>query len=237
MERAPGAPVQFVSAIVVAGGSGERMGSEVEKPFIEILGVPMLFYSMQAIQDCEDISEMVLVVFKGGEERLDAAGGVARFPKLTAIVEGGPRRQDSVFNGLAACDDRAEIVAVHDAARPMLRKEWLNSGINALGDCAGAIFAAPLTDTIKRSSPEGIVLETVPRDGLYAIQTPQIFTRDWLFRAHSRARLNGTIGTDDAALVEEIGGKIKILPGPPNNLKVTYQDDLLVLKAFLEARK
>jgi len=224
------------SAIVVAGGSGARMGSSVAKPFIEVCGVPMLLYSLQTFQRCEAVSEIVLVIFKGGEQRLESLGQADRFPKLTRVVQGGPRRQDSVFNGLLACDERADIVVIHDAARPMLRVEWIASGIEALGDCAGAVYAAPATDTLKRAGPDGIVRETVKREHLYRVQTPQVFRKDWLLRAHEHARAEGLAATDDAELVEAIGGKIRILPGDPWNLKITFEDDLVVANALLSKR-
>jgi len=226
----------LASAIVVAGGLGARMGLSVEKPFIEVCGVPMLLFSLEAFQRCEAVSEIVLVIFKGGEQRLRSLAKMDRFSKLTRTVQGGPRRQDSVFNGLLACDERADIVVIQDAARPMLRVEWIASGIEALGDCAGAVYAAPATDTLKRAGRDGIVRETVSRENLYEVQTPQVFRKDWLLRAHEHARVEGLVGTDDAELVEAIGGQIRILPGDPWNLKITFADDLVVANALLSAR-
>jgi len=226
----------FVSAVVVAGGSGARMGIGVEKPFAEVCGVPMVLHSIQAFQSCEDVSQVVVVLFKEGRKRFDSLRPERRFQKLTTTVEGGPRRQDSVFNGLLACDQRSDIVVIHDAARPMLRKEWVASAIEELGDYAGVIYAAPVTDTLKRAAADGVVQETVSRENLYRVQTPQVFRKDWLQKAHEHAKAEGLIATDDAALVEAIGGKIKILPGHPWNLKVTFQDDLVIANALLSAR-
>jgi len=226
----------FVSAIVVAGGLGARMGFGVEKPLAEVCGVPMVLYSVQALKSCEDVSQIVLVLFKGGMKRFESLCPAGRFPKLTGLVQGGTRRQDSVFNGLLACDERADIVVIHDAARPMLQGEWVASAIEELGDCAGAIYACPVTDTLKRAAADGVVQETVSREGLYKVQTPQVFRKEWLLKAHQRARAKGLVATDDAALVEAIGGKIRILPGHPWNLKVTFRDDLLIANALLSAR-
>ena len=226
----------FVSAIVVAGGLGARMRSGVEKPFVEVCGVPMVLYSVQAFQSCEGVSEIVLVLSKGGRKRFESLGPAGRFPKLTRTVLGGPRRQDSVFNGLHACDERMEIVVIHDAVRPMLRSEWVASAIEGLGDCAGAIYGAPVTDTLKRATADGIVQGTVSRENLYEVQTPQVFKKEWLLKAHEHARAEGLVATDDAALVEAIGGKIRILRGHPANLKVTFQDDLVIANALLSAR-
>ncbi|MBN2208597.1 MAG: 2-C-methyl-D-erythritol 4-phosphate cytidylyltransferase [Candidatus Coatesbacteria bacterium] len=229
------------SAIVVAGGSGARMGFSVEKPFIDVCGIPMLLFSLEAFQRCEAVSEIVLVLFKGGEQRLRSlakmpAARMERFSKLTRTVQGGPRRQDSVFNGLLACSEKADIIVVHDAARPVLPVEWIASGIEALGDCAGAVYATLVTNTLKRVGPDRIVRETIPREELYEVQTPQIFGKDWLVRAHEHARAEDLAATDDAELVEAIGGKIRILPGHPWNLKITFEDDLVVANALLGKR-
>jgi 2-C-methyl-D-erythritol 4-phosphate cytidylyltransferase len=118
----------------------------------------------------------------------------------------------------------------------MLRIEWIASGIEALGDCAGAVYAAPATDTLKRAGRDGIVRETVSRENLFQVQTPQVFRKDWLLRAHEHARAEGLAATDDAELVEAIGGKIRILPGHPWNLKITFEDDLVVANALLSKR-
>ena len=227
----------FVSAIVVAGGSGKRMGAGLEKPLVEVCGVPMVFYSLEALGSCAEVSEIVLVLFEGWKERLESLGRAAQFPKLTRIVDGGPRRQDSVFNGLLACDGRAEVIVIHDAARPLLQSEWVASGIKRLEACAGAIYAAPVTDTMKRAAPDGTVRETVTRENLYAVQTPQVFKKGWLLKAHEHARAEGLVATDDAALVEGIGGRIRILPGHPWNLKVTFQSDLVVAEALLSTSR
>jgi len=226
----------FVSAVVVAGGEGIRMGSAVPKPFVRICGVPMVFYSLQALERCNRVSEVVLVLFEGGKQRLASLEGTGRFTKLKNVLRGGPRRQDSVYNGLQACDERAEVVVIHDAARPMLESDWVTSQIEALIGYAGAVYATPITDTLKRVSSGDVIERTISRENLYAVQTPQVFRKEWLLRAHEQARATSLVATDDAQLVESIGGRVKVLQGNRWNMKVTFQDDLVVASALLEAR-
>jgi len=152
------------------------------------------------------------------------------------VVRGGPRRQDSVYNGLRACDERAEVVVIHDAARPMLESDWVTSQIEALIGYAGAVYATPITDTLKRASSADVIERTISRENLYAVQTPQVFRKEWLLKAHEQARATSLAATDDAQLVEAIGGRVKVLQGNRWNMKVTFQDDLVVASALLEAR-
>ena len=226
----------FVSAVVVAGGSGIRMGLTVPKPLVRICGVPMLFYSLQALEKCDSVSEVVLVLPEKGEQQLASLGGSGRFTKVRTVVRGGPRRQDSVYNGLRACDERAEIVVIHDAARPMLQSDWVTSEILSLKGYAGAVYATPITDTLKQKSAGNVIERTVSRENLYAVQTPQVFRKEWLLKAHKQAGATGLAVTDDAQLVEAIGGRIRLLQGNRWNIKVTFQDDLIVAGVLLEAR-
>lgn len=224
----------FVSAIVAAGGSGVRMGQDTEKAFTEVNGLPIVFYSLAALQECDAVSETVLVSTECGEELFRSLGGADRFPRLVKVVRGGLYRQQSVYNGLCACDPRADVIVIHDAARPLLKKEWVTSAIEALDGHSGVVLSAKVTDTLKRATPDGVVQATVPRDELYAVQTPQVFRADWIRRAHDEALSKGVVATDDAALVEAIGGKIRLLTVGRWNLKVTYQEDLKVAAALLK---
>jgi len=127
-------------------------------------------------------------------------------------------------------------VVIHDAARPMLESDWVTSQIEALIGYAGAVYATPITDTLKRVSSGDVIERTISRENLYAVQTPQVFRKEWLLRAHEQARATSLVATDDAQLVESIGGRVKVLQGNRWNMKVTFQDDLVVASALLEAR-
>jgi 2-C-methyl-D-erythritol 4-phosphate cytidylyltransferase len=158
------------------------------------------------------------------------APGLAAVPKLGAPVAGGAERQDSVRAGLAALPPEVEWVAVHDAARPWVRPDDVSRVIRAARETGAAILAVPCADTVKRVK-EGRVIETPPRNELWAAQTPQVFRRDWLEEAHAKAAAEGARGTDDASLVEALGLPVAVVPGDPSNRKVTTREDL----AFLEA--
>jgi 2-C-methyl-D-erythritol 4-phosphate cytidylyltransferase len=131
-----------------------------------------------------------------------------------------------VSNGLAALDPACEVVLVHDAARPFVTRELLDVVIAAARSGVGAVPAVPVADTLKESDAHGAVRRTVPRDGLWRAQTPQGFPRELLARAHAEARAAGVTGTDDAFLVERLGGTVRLVPGDPRNLKITTADDL-----------
>ena len=196
----------------------------------------MLFYSVIACQECPEISEIVVVVSRRSLGLVEQMPWRERVTKVVKEVQGGPRRQDSVFNGLRALNPDSQIVAVHDAARPLVQPEWFSSAIKALGDLAGVVYAVPVTDTIKRASSAGIVQETVSRDGLFVVQTPQVFKTAWLLEAHRLARDRGEVATDDAALVEACGGKIKLLAGFRSNIKVTFEEDRQLAESLLRQR-
>jgi 2-C-methyl-D-erythritol 4-phosphate cytidylyltransferase len=205
--------------IVVAAGSGARFGGA--KQFLT-LGDERLVDI--AVRTASRASDAVVVVLPAGTE-WDG-------PSVAAAVAGGATRADSVRAGLAAVAERADIVVVHDAARPLATDALFAAVIDAVRDGAdGAVPGLPVADTIKRVDGARVV-ETAPRDDLVAVQTPQAFRAGSLRAAHR----DGADGTDDAALVERDGGKVVVVPGDPANLKVTAPDDL-ELVAVLQARR
>jgi 2-C-methyl-D-erythritol 4-phosphate cytidylyltransferase len=206
-----------VSCIVVAAGSGSRFGSA--KQFATLGGARLVDIAVDAARAHTD--DVVLVLAPGVE--WDGAP--------VTVVPGGEERSDSVRAGLGAISPDAEIVVVHDAARPLAPPRLFEAVIEAVRNGAdGAIPGVPVTDTIKRASGS-YVHETLDRSELVAVQTPQAFRADALRRAHE----TGAIATDDAALVEWFGGRVGIVRGEPTNLKVTTKRDLVVAAALLEA--
>lgn len=207
-------------AVVVAGGTGTRFGAP--KQFVDLAGRPVLAWSLEvARQVCRGVVA-VLPAGWPGEGAWDA----------DFVVAGGPSRSDSVRAGLAAVPPEAEIIAVHDAARPLARPELWRAVIDAVAEGAdAAIPAAALTDTVKEVGPDGH-LATLDRSRLVAVQTPQAFQAAMLRRAHAAH----AEATDDAALVELIGGRVVLVDGPPENVKVTSPSDLVVARALVEAR-
>jgi 2-C-methyl-D-erythritol 4-phosphate cytidylyltransferase len=203
-----------VWGVVVAGGSGSRFGKA--KQFVSLAGRPVAERSVAA---CRSVCDRVVLVVPGGTTN-EAHGA-------DIVVEGGASRAASVRAGLAALPDDAEIVVVHDAARPLARPELFASVVAALSnDVAGAVPGIAVSDTVKRVRRDGsdaTVVETLDRSELVAVQTPQAFRLDALRRAHS----GDPDATDDAALVEAIGLRVAVVPGDPDNLKLTTPADLV----------
>ena len=205
-----------VAGIVPAGGSGERLGAERPKAFVVCAGRPLLEWSVEVLSV---VCDRVIVAVPAGHER-------------PGSVEGGASRSASVRNALAAAPE-ARTVVVHDAARPLVTRELVESCLAALMGVDGVTAAAPVTDTIKQTFPDGTVERTLERSRLWAVQTPQVFRADALRRALDvdEAVLAGA--TDDASLVEAAGGTIRVVEAPPDNFKVTSRADLARAEALL----
>lgn len=219
-----------VVGILVAAGTGQRLAAGVPKAFVEVAGVPLLARAALALARSGAVGGLVAVVCAGDEQRagdvLAAAGVRAR-----AIVAGGATRQQSVARGLERCEPADEIVAVHDAARPLATPGLVARAVAAVRPpVVAAAPGMPVTDTLKRlASPDGRVGCTVERHDLWAVQTPQVFRRDALERAHAGATGEAT---DDLVLVERDGGEVRVIPGEHRNFKITYPDDLVMAEAL-----
>ena len=215
-------------ALVVAAGRGERLGSEGPKALVALAGRPMLEWSLEALRAVPSISSVVVALPDGVSAPAGCVG-----------VVGGAERSHSVRAALMAAG-AADVVLVHDAARPLVSSALVASCLAALeadGGCDAAIAACPVTDTIKRSEGGGLrVVETLDRSSLWSIQTPQVFRRAALERALSRSDAELAAATDDAMLVEQDGGVVRIVPAPAENLKVTTAVDLAVAELLLRAR-
>jgi 2-C-methyl-D-erythritol 4-phosphate cytidylyltransferase len=222
---------QRVTAIVVAAGASRRMAG-VDKVFAQVAGKPLLAHSIQALEDAPGVDAIVLVLAQENVERGRELVASQKWHKVSGICAGGTRRQDSVRNGLAAATG-AEWVVVHDGARPCLDTAMIRRGLDAAKETGAAIAAVLVKDTIKIVDRNMAVVETPPRDGLWAVQTPQVFRTALLQRAHQTVKEDVT---DDASMVERIGGKIKVFPGSYENIKVTTPEDLVVVEATLTKR-
>ncbi|MCG0277088.1 MAG: 2-C-methyl-D-erythritol 4-phosphate cytidylyltransferase [Thermanaeromonas sp.] len=226
----------FVTALVAAAGKGRRLGLGYNKVFLHLKGRPLLSYSLEVLEKSPLVQAVIVVTAPGDVAKCwDVIG--RGYAKSIRVVEGGEERQDSVSQGLKALPAETEFVAVHDAARPLVTQELLAAVVEAALETGAAIAAVPVQDTIKRSGTAGIVEGTVDREGLWAAQTPQVFRRDWLEEAHSRAMLEGWRATDDASLVERCGYPVRIVKGDYGNIKVTTPVDVILATALLEARK
>lgn len=223
----------MVSVVVPAAGQGKRMNAGMNKTFLTILGTPMLVRTMQKLSASDKVDEIIVVV--GADEVAGTRKLLEHVPDIKpfAVVAGGKERQDSVANGLKAVSFEADIVLVHDAARPMVSVETIEQVIETAKKNGAAIAAVPAKNTIKVVDASGIVKRTPERASLWEIQTPQGFRKDILEAAYQKAYADGFLGTDDASLVERSGQLVEVVMSDYRNIKVTTPEDLLIAEAFL----
>ena len=226
-------------AVVLAAGKGSRMNSDMPKQYMDLAGKPVIYYSMKAFEDCEDISEIILVSGQGDEDycRTDIVERYG-FNKVSHIIAGGKERYDSVYAALNAIEE-CDYVLIHDGARPMLDGEMLKRNLECVRESGACISAVPCKDTIKLCDAEGNVLSTPDRSNLWNVQTPQSFRYSLILDAFRKLYLTDRTGiTDDAMVVEKMTGTVvKTAMGDYRNIKITTPEDLIVANAFLEARK
>ncbi len=223
-----------VNAIIVAAGKGERMGSALPKPFLPLCGVPLLIHTLRSLDQSLSLKTIVLVIAPEREQLCRTM--LNRHEPLRCpvrLVHGGAERQDSVRCGLAALDPECDIVAIHDAARPFITAPIVEESIRVAAQAGAALVAVPVSDTLKRADAAQTVVETVSRQGLWLAQTPQTFRVDSIRAAHQRAQDEGITVTDDAALIEKMGGTVQIVPGDRRNFKLTSPEDLRMAEALL----
>ena len=224
----------MLSAIIVAGGSSQRMG--FDKLFAVIAGEPVIAHAIRAFQRATSISEIVVVA---REERHDEIRKISRdtgLKKVRAMVPGGKRRQDSVRAGLERIDPDAKYVAVHDAARPLITPEQIE---RAFGQCriyGAAGLAQPVNDTLKRADADLLVVGSVDRHQLYAMQTPQIFELKLIQEAYRAVYAENILVTDEVSAVERLGYKVALVLDDDFNLKITYPRDLPVADFIIRDR-
>ena len=204
----------------------------VDKIFLPIMGQPLLSYSLKVFNDIPEISEIVLVLsshnLENGRRLVEANG----WNKVKDVCTGGDRRQDSVRAGLEKLPD-LEWIVVHDGARPFIDSGLITTGLAQAEDTGAAIAAVPVKDTIKDVGADQVVARTIPRNSLWTVQTPQVFRRQLLAEAHRQV---ADEATDDASMVEKIGGKVRIFSGSYHNIKVTTPEDITLAEAILTAQ-
>jgi len=244
------------AAIVVAAGVSSRIGGKVRKPYLKLQGKPILTWTLRALSEVRGLKQIVLVTRPEDRPRALAAAADARLPKRIAldIADGGPRRQDSVFNGLRAAAADADVVLIHDAARPFPPLQPMERACGEALKTGAAILAVRVKDTVKRQGvqagsstppePTGenaaILIEaTVPRVGLWLAQTPQVFRRELILQLFERLAREapGREMTDDASICEYYRLPVALIESSDTNLKVTRPDDLPVAEAHLKAQR
>jgi 2-C-methyl-D-erythritol 4-phosphate cytidylyltransferase len=208
--------------IVLAGGRGERLDASLPKGLVPVGGVPIVARAVERVTACVSVAEVVVVAPPGFEERVEE---LVRPLGVTTVVTGGASRQASVRAGLAAVGDRAEVIVCHDSARAFASPELFSRVIDALDGWDAAIPVLRVVDTVKRVEGQ-VVKWTEPRSMLALAQTPQAFVPSALLEAHESAEREGIVETDDAALLERSGYRIRAVEGESLNLKITTPEDL-----------
>lgn len=224
------------TAIVLAAGQGKRMGTNVQKQYLEIDGKPVLYYSLYAFEQSPIIDEIILVVGEGQAEychnEIVVKYGIHKVKK---IVQGGAERYHSVWNGLQEVDGEG-YVFIHDGARPFITEEILNRAYKDVQKCKACVVGMPVKDTIKLADQDGFVDETPERSLLWLIQTPQVFASSLVKEAYALLMEQNHIQvTDDAMVVEQmLGHKVKLTVGSYENIKITTPEDLDIAEVFVK---
>lgn len=222
-------------AVILGGGSGRRMGSDLNKIFLPLRGIPAIIRSIAPFTGLCAGAVVVAAPAEVDDMRaLLARYGMDRFVKT--VVPGGSERQHSVWNGLCALPEDAECVLIHDGARSLITEEVIQRALESVEQHGSGVAAVPVVDTIKRASKDGLVEETPDRSSLYAVQTPQAFRLSLIRQAHLKAQEDGFLGTDDASLMEHAGMPVYLSEGSRENLKLTTPVDLDLAELILTER-
>jgi 2-C-methyl-D-erythritol 4-phosphate cytidylyltransferase len=226
----------MVTAIVLAAGRSTRMGGSSNKQFIELLGKPLIYYSLAAFEQCSAVEAVILVRRPDYAPQAEQIVHEFRFKKVVAFTNGGVERQNSVWNGLEQCDPATDIVAVHDGARPLVTPALIESTIASAHAYGTGIAATKVVDTIKEANEDKTVIRTVDRTKLWAVQTPQTTRLTLLREAYTKVFQEQAVVTDEAAAVESLGQKVHLVETPFLNLKITTPADFAMAEALLQVR-
>lgn len=224
-------------AVVVGAGQSTRMGGRVNKLLSSLGGRPVLAYALQIMENSALIKGWVLVA---PADQINNFYHLAveneKCKKLVKIVPGGARRQDSVWAGLQELPGQTNMVLIHDGARPLVSIGDMARVIETARRWGAASLAVPVKDTVKEADAGGFVVQTLPREKIWLIQTPQAFSYQFLLKAYNWANAKGITATDDASLVEGIGLKVKLVMGSYENIKITTPEDLIIAEAILKKK-
>lgn len=220
-----------VSGIIAAAGAGSRMGAGINKVFLDIKGIPMLVHTLLAFERADSVDDIIVVTGRDDIERVENAAEKYNITKFKRAAAGGDTRQRSVLNGLRASD--ADIAAVHDAARALITPDLIDRCISDAVKFGAAAAGVKSVDSLKRAE-NGFITETINRENVYNIQTPQVFYREELMRLHENAADISV--TDDTALAEKNGIKVFITEGGYENIKLTSPYDIILAEEILKRR-
>lgn len=226
----------MVYAVIAAAGYGRRMGGDQNKQLIQLQGMPIVARSLRAIAACPQIDQLIIVAAPEQITALETLIAGLALDKPFQVIAGGSERQYSVANALKVIPAEAEIVLIHDGARPLVRPEQVAAVVAAARTFRAAGLAVPVKDTIKIINADGFAVETPDRSRLWAIHTPQAFEAGLLRQAYEQAEAEEYLGTDDASLVERLGVYVKLIHGGYENIKITTREDVCVAEALLACR-
>lgn len=226
-----------LGVVLVAAGKSSRFSDKAyKKPFAPLSGKAVWLHSAERLMGRSDVEELVVVIAAEDREEFDRKYGANLMILGITVCHGGESRADSVAAGIASLGDKVDLIAVHDAARPCVSEKDLNAVFEAASRTGAAILASPVASTLKRSGRKEnrtVVAETLPREGVWAAQTPQVFRADWLREAHALA--DAASATDDAELVERLGKSVQLVEGSNWNIKITTRSDLKLAEQVLKA--
>jgi len=223
-----------VSVIMPAAGLSLRMGANVRKPFLMIDEKPVFFYTLEKFCKLKRVREIILVVNERDRSTvIERWSDELKAYKVTKIITGGERRQDSIYNGLSHLDPDTEIILIHDAVRPLVKKEEIEAVIKSTEEKGAAIVASPMKLTVKKVNSSLEIIKTVPRHDLWMAQTPQGFKRNLIVNAYDKIKDTNEEFTDDAEVVEKAGHTVGIVSGSYDNIKITTRDDLKLAELLL----
>src|SRR3954470_14885876 len=225
----------MATAIVAAAGTGERLGAGAPKALVPLGGKPMIAWCLQALEGSERVSRAVIAAPPGHEDEIAAIAGETVRELPVTVITGGPTRSESVAGAIASLEGSAELL-IHDAARPLAAPQLFDRCVERLvhWGCDGVVAAARAVDTVKEADAGGRVIGTLERQSLWVVQTPQVFQPTPLLKGLSEG--NVARATDDAQLVEAVGGDIRVVEAPRHNLKVTTEQDLRIAELLLAGR-
>jgi 2-C-methyl-D-erythritol 4-phosphate cytidylyltransferase len=229
---AQGSPT--VGVAIPAAGTGSRMGGR-KKQFLELAAVPVLLRSLRPFLELPAVASVVVALPEG--DLADPPTWLTELDPRVNLVRGGATRTESVGAAVRALPDSVEVIAVHDAARPLVTGEIIERCLGEVTPSRGAVAGWPAVDTLKETDEESRIVSTPPRDRIWHAQTPQLFPRDLLVRAYEEALREGIHDTDDSALVERIGGEVIMVPGSPQNIKVTRPEDIRLAELLLSLQE
>ncbi len=225
----------MVSAIIVAAGSSRRMG--FDKLFAPLAGKPVLWYSLKAFSDTKEVDEILIVTRDERMDEVEQLVSVHKFLKVTKVISGGAERHLSVWNGLQAVASKdSEFIAIHDGARPLVTPQLIRACLELAETHGAACCASQIPDTVKRASIEQMVTESVERTGLWAMQTPQVFSSGLILQAYAALMVKHEMVTDEVSAVQKLGKKIALLKNDDWNMKITFPHDLELAEHVLELR-